>query len=446
MNCPYMDCSHAVREGEQLCSGCRRILKICQKDNCRAANRFWASFCTSCGGPLSETSTNWQGFRGGVQRTCKTPAVTDKDVSTWKTELIAEIPPTAEGQAGTQWPSLLIYGDHILTCYPSGRISIFDIARRKGAGPPEFQDIELGQPLYASPALDRENLYAGAGDTLFVYSLPMLLDGGINSPKWTKKINCAGIHSIMPLGDCLAATVRRLDGLWEIGAVMGAAGNLPGDWRPIVSAPSLSAAAGNCLYAPGRPEDSRFYFFFFSWGGRQTLAHRVDVGTGDGSLKLSSYAMKISLAQKADPNSMPVSAVGNVVHLIAGDGCLYRFNAAAKIMQRLGNRSGLRDFAQLSPTSLIVFTGTDVFRLESGNRLGLESPYDAVSAPPVLMGESALVLGMAQGEVRICHPSRLSHEASLVVEHGRQVVAVAASRNIIAAVSDSGLAKAWLVL
>lgn len=445
MNCPYPDCGGAVEKGCAACPACRRILKNCPNSGCGAANRFWASYCTSCGGPLPEASENWQGARGGCQKTGKTPCTVEKDIHNWRIEPIAEIAPPASGRAGVQWPSLLIYGNYLVTGYATGGIGIFDISAASGMTLKEVNSIELGQPLYSSPAIGRESLYAGAGDSLFAYSMSMLLEGKTSQPRWKISLDRAVVHSILPVGDTLAVIARTRDGLWEVGAVGGISGNRPGAYRLVHRSATVSSLAGNSLYAHGGAGESTFYFFFFSSNGKSTLVHKVDINPADGSLSAGAHTFNINLPQK-DPSLMPVAAVGNIVYVLAGDGCLFKFNAAQRTGQRMGNMGGLKDFVLLSPNTPVMAAENGVFRLDSANRIRLEGPYESITAPPVLLGDRALILGLDQGEIRLYSPDRLSSEKTLQVEYGRSVVSVAASRNIIAAISDSGLAKVWLVL
>ncbi|MBI5844835.1 MAG: hypothetical protein HZB23_09235 [Deltaproteobacteria bacterium] len=445
MNCPYLDCGGALETGGQSCPECRRIIKTCQNAGCGASNRFWARYCTACGEPLAEVSFNWPCARGGCQRTGRAPCLKETDIHNWKLSPLSEIAPPAKGQAGVQWPSLLIYGDCLVTGYAAGCIRIFDLSARSGAAAPEVNSIELGEHLYSSPAISRESLYVGAGNSIFAYSMSMLLEGKSSQPRWKKSLDRAAVHSIMPVGDVLAVTSKSPDGLWEVGALKGVSGNRPPDYLPIHKAATVSSLAGNSLYAQGVAGESKFYFFFFSSNGRDTLVHKVDVNPVDCSLTMGSHTFNINLPVK-DPSLMPVAAVGNIVYVLAGDGALFRFNAVQRTGQRMGNFGGLRDFALLSPNTPIVAADNAVFRLDGANRIRLEGPCENITAPPVLMGDKALILGLGQGEIRLYHPERLSHEKTLQVEYGRSVVSVAVSRNIVAAVSDSGLAKVWLVL
>lgn len=409
MNCPYAvpNCTSASAPDARRCR-CGRFLKRCSQ--CAAGNRAFANFCRSCGLPLPASGGNWSAYRGTARRL---GVHDDARVA----GSIAK-PPHIDLRLGDQCRGLLGWDGHLIAISLSGTIAVVDAAR--GTTICRFQ---TQGPITAEPCIDNGVLYLATRGQLTAYALTgMAMETPRVRPRWQLALDGTPIHALTVAGDRLYVTLAFPDRR-EIHVVEHLA--QPTAARLLHAAPRVSWIAADA--------DSGHAAFLSeqSVAGIRLHVARPDVTTYDVALR--------------GLHDQPIAFLGGAIFGVFDEALrLYRIDAA----------SGAIEEPLDEDTHLFALThhanewDRDGVRIGSDgvafSRSGVRDsfgPYDrAVKGSPVIVRDSAVLVGMEDGRVRIYDAAQLPRYESWRIgdSDGVPITAVAAFDVYIAAGNRDG--------
>jgi hypothetical protein len=411
VTCPYVEpkCDSSVAPGERRCQ-CGRVLTRCS--SCGASNRAFANFCRSCGERLPVSSSNWTGFRGSSRRLGFNPHDPGPD------PVIAKIPLALH--LGNECRALLAYDSHLVAVSHSGVVEIADVVAKRSVC--RFQ--ALG-PVTAQPCIRDGVLYLAAAAQLSAYSLGALTHA---QPRvhalWTIPLGGTPIHALTPVGDGLYVTVASPS--WrEIRVIENLAH--PAAPRRIHGATRTSWLAADARNA---------YAVFLSQNDGEAMYLHV---AGE---ELTTRAVSLQPVPEH-----PIAIIGGTLFGIFGQSHrLYRIDVATG-----GVEEALDEDTQFFALSTeddewdrdpVVIDSSGVLFSRTGVRDAF-GPHDrAIKGSPLIVRNSAVVIGMEDGRVRVYNLAQLPrHETWLVGGGSAAITALASFDNYIAAGNRDGVVE-----
>ncbi len=418
MNCPYPDCTRRGLQGnEKRCPQCHRFLTACS--HCRELNRAFANHCRKCGQELSRTGFDWQGFKGGPERTGFNPF--DRAEGTRDLEEVLHL------ELDDRCKSLLSCDEHLIAVSANGRIEIIDAAtRQRKAG------LKTEGPITCEPCVHRGSLYLGSRNRLAAYTLGAITSAtGSREPRWEVPISGTPVQALLAIADRLYTTVGYRDGRpQEIQALDGIGGAQPSRPRALITGHRLSAPAGGT-------EPRRRIVFLSEDSGRLTL-NRIDHGDG---VNPEVTTLPVPGAPRELKSFVPIAVLRNKVLAVFGDDSkLCAFDAERGAFKTM-IQEDVRELALNGPTDGVLLQGGAIFFLYR-NRPERLTPDDRISVPPVILGRRSVYVGMKDGRVRwydLNNPAVMGEEH--LAQRSEEVTALISFANYVAAGGSRGTVR-----
>lgn len=411
VTCPYSEpkCNSRVAGDARRCQ-CGRMLKRC--DACGAHNRAFANFCRTCGRGLS-SHFNWTGFRGGTRRLGFNPSGPEADGLTTQLSLTLNL--------GSECRSLLAYDGHLVAVSHSGAVVIADVLTATSVCRFQAQG-----PVTAQPCIRGGILYLAGGGQLSAYSLGSVT---LRQPRvhslWTVPLGGTPIHALTPVGDRLYVTVASLS--WREVQVIETV------TRP--SAPQRVHGALRMSWVAADPGQGDAVFFSQNDGG--------DMQLHVAGAKLTTHT--VALEQLPEH---PIAVIGRTVFGIFGDGHrLVRIDASTgAIEEPLAEDT---QFFALSHAreeewdrESVVIDSRGITFSSAGVRDAFGPLDRAVKGSPLIIRNSAVVVGMDDGRIRVYNLAHLPrHEVWVVGGSSSPITALASFDEFIAAGNRDGVVE-----
>ncbi|MGZ8708952.1 MAG: zinc ribbon domain-containing protein [Thermoanaerobaculia bacterium] len=411
VTCPYSEpkCNARVAADARRCQ-CGRALKRCNA--CEEHNRAFANFCRACGRALSSHS-NWTGFRGSTRRLGFNPDGPGANHVT--------VPLRLELHLGSECRGLLAYDGHLIAVSHNGVVAIADVLADTFVC--RFQ---APGPVTAQPCIRNGILYLAGGGRLSAYSLgPVTQRGPRVQTLWTVPLGGTPIHALTPVGDRLYVTVASLS--WrEVQVIENV--DRPGTPQRVHGALRMTWVAAD----PGQGNA----VFFSQNDGEEMQLHVA------GS-KLTTHA--VTLDQLPEH---PIAVIGRTVFGIFGE---------ARRLVRIDTTTGAVEEPLAEDTQFfalshareeewdresVVIDSSGIAFSSAGVR-DTFGPLDrAVKGSPLIIRNSAVVVGMDDGRVRVYDVAHLPrHEVWVVGVTSSPITALASFDAFIAAGNREGVVE-----
>ncbi|HEY0373091.1 MAG TPA: hypothetical protein VGD79_13890 [Thermoanaerobaculia bacterium] len=385
-------------------------LKRCEA--CAEGNRAFANFCRSCGRALSAPS-NWSGYRGGMRRLGFHASGSKHDPVT------APLPLTLH--LGGDCRSLLACDGHLVAISHSGAVAVADVTT-----PAVVCRFQAHGPVTAQPCLHNGVLYLAAGNQLSAYSLgPVSAQQPHVRTLWTLPLSATPIHAVTLVDDRLYVTVAS------------------SSWREVQAVENLERPALRTVHGATRvswlaADPSEHTAVFFSQNDSEAVQLQVASGP-----QLTSHTMTLQQIPE-----QPIAMIGRTVFGVFGDEHrLYRIDTVTgAIEEPLGD--DVQFFAlshapeeQWDRESVLI--DSDGITFSSAGVRDAFGPLDrAVKGSPLIVRDSAALVGMDDGRVRVYNLALLPrHEVWRVGGSASPITALAAFDDFIAAGNREGVVE-----
>jgi hypothetical protein len=407
VTCPYSEpkCDANFAMNAKRCR-CGRTLRTC--DACASGNRAFANFCRACGQKLAAPKSNWTGYRGGARRLGFNPHDCGTGRLARQSTLILNL--------GNECRALLASDGHLIAVAHNGTIEIADVAAGKS-----ICHFQVQGPVTAQPCIHHGTLYLAAAGQLSAYSLGALTQTQPRvRPAWTVALGGTPIHALTPAGDRLYVTVAS------------------SSWREIQVIDNLTRPAPRSVHGAMRTSwlaSERSTVAFFSQNDGESMRlhlHDRELVTRD-----------VALQQVPDH---PIAFAGGTIFGVFGD---------ERRLDRIDASTGSVDEALFEDTQffavsaddewdreLVVIDSSGVFLTHTAMR-DTFGPYDrAVKGSPLIVRNSAVVIGMEDGRVRVYSAAQFPrHEAWLVGGGATAITAIASFENYVVAGNRDGVVE-----
>ena len=411
MTCPYSEpkCDARVASDARRCR-CGRVLKRC--DACGENNRAFANFCRACGRGLPSLP-NWTGFRGDTRRLGFNPFGPGADHRT--------VPLPLELNLGSECRGLLAHDGHLVAVSHSGVVAIAD-----ALAPTSVCRVQAHGPVTAQPCIRNGILYLAGGGHLSAYSLGSVTN---RQPRvhslWTVPLEGTPIHALTMVEDRLYVTVASLS--WREVQVLE---NVD---RP--SSPRRVHGALRMSWVAADPHQGNAVFF--SQNDGETMQLHV------AGSRLTTHP--VALEQLSEH---PIAVIGRTVFGIFGEARrLVRIDATTGAVEeplaedtQFFALSHARE-EEWDRESVVIDSSGIVFS-SAGVRDSFGPLDRAVKGSPMIIHNSAVVVGMDDGRVRVYDIAHLPrHEVWVVGVTSSPITALASFDEFIAAGNREGVVE-----
>jgi hypothetical protein len=414
VTCPYAEpnCNSSAAPTSRHCA-CGRSLKRCSQ--CATSNRAFARFCRNCGIAIPTSQTDWPAYRGGSRRLGLNPTAPIPSY------LTAAVPLTL--RLGDACRSLLGQDGHLVAISVGGFVEVADAHAAKS-----LCRFQTQGPVTAEPCLHDGVLYLATRGQLTAYSLGAItMQTPRVRPLWHLPLNGTPIQALTAAGDCLYVTLAS------------------SEWREVVVVENLShaqPAAPRSLHGAPR----------ISWvaadpGTAQTVFLSE---TEDRGIQLHVARPELST------HPVPLDRLGEHPIALLG-GSVFGIFGEAQRLYRISASSGALEEPLDEDTQLFALTQADGEWDRDSVRIDSEGvvfsrarvrdsfePHDrAVKGSPLIVRDSAAVVAMEDGRVRIYNLSQLPrHEVWRVGDtDGVAITALAAFDSYVAAGNREGIVE-----
>lgn len=386
------------------------MLKPCSA--CETPNRAFANFCRSCGESLPSTNTNWTAHRGNGRRLGLNP------VTVGSPYLIDRVQMTL--RLGDSCSSLLGYDGHLVAVSIKGLVEIVEPARNQSVC--RFQ---VAGAVTSDPCIHNGVLYVTAGRQLVAYALSSLtLNPPRVRPLWSISLDATPVHPLTVAGGRLYVTLANRDGR-EVHVLDDLLH--PANTRLLYGARQVSWVAAD-------PQNTRALFFS---------------DDGDGNVQLHTVDRDLIT------NPVLVDRLGQSAIAVIGDSVFGSFGETNRLY-RIDSTSGsieepLEDDTQLFALSAdgddewdrdAVYVDTSgVSFVRPGVRDTFEPHDRATKGSPLMIRDSAVLIGMQDGRVRIYDLAHLPSYETWLVAGGSAISALASFESYVAAGNTNGFVE-----